>query len=432
MLDMCIVNCRLDPSDQECSIGIENGKIVSIQKLPSAADEIIDLNGKIILPGLIDVHVHMRDPGLTYKENFKTGTKSAAAGGFTTVLDMPNTKPPTNTVKDFKNKLKIAESKAIVDFGLHAGTANPEEIPSLAELNPASFKVFMDLHDDEFLMNLFSEIADLNQSKGYEHLISIHAEDQEIVNRYTAMKSSETSKNSMVYADARPPLAEDVAVSKAILMAKEFNLKVHICHASTKKSLDLIQKAKTEGCNISSEVTPHHLFLDSSYLEKFANFAKTNPPLRSNAKKITLHDLPKTDIVGTDHAPHTIAEKKKNVWNAPPGIPGLETALPLLLNQINQGNISFNEIRRLLCENPAKLFKIENKGHIKKGMDADFVVVDMKKELTIDSDNFYSKAHYSPFDGIKVTGVPVMTILRGGIIMRDSEVFNTTGNHVYS
>ncbi len=432
MLDMCIVNCRLNPSNQECSIGIENGKIVSIQKLPLVADEIVDLNGKIILPGLIDVHVHMRDPGLTYKENFKTGTESAAAGGFTTVLDMPNTKPPTNTVQDFKDKLKIAGSKSIVDFGLHAGTANPEEIPGLGDLNPASFKVFMDLLDDEFLMNLFSEIADLNHTGINDHLVSIHAEDQEIVNKYTAMKSSETSSDSMAYADARPPLAEDVAVSKAIMMAKEFNLKVHICHASTKNALDSIQNARTEGCSISSEVTPHHLFLDSSYLKKFANFAKTNPPLRSDSTKITLKDLPKTDIVGTDHAPHTIAEKEKNVWNAPPGIPGLETALPLLLNQINLGNISFNEIRRLLCENPAELFKIENKGHIKTGMDADFVVVDMKKELIINSDNFYSKAHYSPFDGMKVKGVPIMTILRGEIIMKDSEVFKSIGNHVYS
>lgn len=432
MLDMCIVNCRLDPSNQECSIGIENGKIVSIQKLPSVADKIVDLDGKIILPGLIDVHVHMRDPGLTYKENFKTGTESAAAGGFTTVLDMPNTKPPTNTVHDFKNKLKIAESKSIVDFGLHAGTANPKEIPSLGDLNPASFKVFMDLHDDEFLMNLFSEIADLNQSGNHDHLVSIHAEDHEIVNKYTTMKSSETSIDSMIYADARPAFAEDVAVFKAIMMAKEFNLKIHICHASTEKSLDSIQNAKTEGCNISSEVTPHHLFLDSSYLKKFANFAKTNPPLRSDAKKITINDLSRIDIVGTDHAPHTIAEKEKNVWNAPPGIPGLETALPLLLNQINLGNISLNEIRRLLCENPADRFKLNNKGHIKPGMDADFVVVDMKKELTIDSDNFYSKAHYSPFDGMKVTGVPIMTILRGEIIMKDSEVFKSIGNHVYS
>jgi len=432
MLDLCIVNCRLDPSKQECSIGVEDGKIVSIQKLPSQADETIDIKGKIILPGLIDAHVHMRDPGLTYKETFKTGTQAAAAGGFTTVLDMPNTQPPTNTAQDFKNKLKIAKSKAIVDFGLHAGTANPEEISLLGGLNPASFKVFMDLHDDEFLMNLFSEIADLNQSTKNDHVISIHAEDQEIVTRYTQMKMSENNLDSMIYADARPPLAEDVAVSKAILMAKEFSLRIHICHSSTKKSLELIQNAKTEGCKISSEVTPHHLFLDSSYLKKFANFAKTNPPLRSNVKKINLGDLPKIDIIGTDHAPHTIEEKEKNVWNAPPGIPGLETALPLLLNQINQGKISFHELRRLLCENPAKLFKIKNKGQIREGMDADFVVVDMKKDLTIDSEKFYSKAHYSPFDGMKVTGVPIMTILRGKVIMQDSVVSNAIGNHVYS
>ena len=432
MLDLCITNCRLDPSKQECTIGVEDGKIVSIQKLPSQADETIDIQGKIILPGLIDAHVHMRDPGLTYKETFKTGTQAAAAGGFTTVLDMPNTQPPTNTAQDFKNKLKIAKSKAIVDFGLHAGTASPDEIFRLGGLNPASFKVFMDLHDDEFLMNLFSEIADLNQSTKNDHVISIHAEDQEIVKRYTQMKMSENSLDSMIYADARPPLAEDVAVSKAILMAKEFSLRIHICHSSTKKSLELIQNAKTEGCKISSEVTPHHLFLDSSYLKKFANFAKTNPPLRSNVKKVNLRDLPKTDIIGTDHAPHTIAEKEKNVWNAPPGIPGLETALPLLLNQINQGKISFHELKRLLCENPAKLFKIKTKGQIMEGMDADFVVVDMKKELTIDSEKFYSKAHYSPFDGMKVTGVPIMTILRGEVIMKDSVVFNAIGNHVYS
>lgn len=432
MLDLCIINCRLDPSDQKCSIGVEDGKIVSIQKLPSPADETIDIQGKIILPGLIDAHVHMRDPGLTYKENFKTGTQAAAAGGFTTVLDMPNTQPPTNTAQNFKDKLKIAGSKAIVDFGLHAGTANLEEIPMLGDLNPASFKVFMDLHDDEFLMNLFSVIADLNQSTKNDHMVSIHAEDQEIVTRYTQIKKSEICSDSMIYADARPPLAEDVAVSKVILMAKEFNLRIHICHASTEKSLQLIQNAKTEGCTISSEVTPHHLFLDSSYLKKFANFAKTNPPLRSNVKKISLGDLSKTDIIGTDHAPHTIAEKKKNVWDAPPGIPGLETALPLLLNQINLGKISFHDLRRLLCENPAKLFKIGNKGQIREGMDADFVVVDMKKELTIDSDKFYSKAHYSPFNGMKITGVPTMTILRGEVIMKDSEVFKAIGNHVYS
>lgn len=432
MLDLCLANCKIVHSNQECNIGVDNGKISSIQKTPIKADKIVDLNGKVVLPGLIDVHVHMRDPGFTYKEDFETGTKSAAAGGFTTVLDMPNTKPPTNTVQAFNNKIKIGESKSIVDFGIHAGTANSEEIKNFGSLNPASFKVFMDLHDDEFLMNIFTEIADLNHITGKEHVISIHAEDHEIVRRYTHMKRSENSLDPMLYADARPPLAEDIAVSKAILMANEFNLNIHICHASTKKSLDLIKKAKTKGCNISSEVTPHHLFLDSSYLEKFGNFAKTNPPLRSKLKKINLTDIPHTDIIGTDHAPHTITEKERNIWDAPPGIPGLETALPLLLNQVNLGKISFKDISRLLCENPAKIFKLNNKGYINKGMDADFVVVDMKKEITINSDKFMSKAHYSPFDGMKVKGIPVMTILRGETVMAEGEIFKTNGKYVYS
>ena len=147
MLDLCLLNCKLIPGNIKCSIGIENGKIISIKKLPSPADQNIDLGGKLVLPGLIDAHVHLRDPGLTYKENFSTGTAAAAAGGFTTVLDMPNTKPPTNTPRTFQEKLKIAKKKSLVDFGLHAGVDNLEHVRHLAELRPASFKIFMDIVD---------------------------------------------------------------------------------------------------------------------------------------------------------------------------------------------------------------------------------------------------------------------------------------------
>ena len=432
MLDLCLSNCNIVPENLERSIGVNNGKIVSIKSSPIDAVKTIDLGGNIILPGLIDAHVHMRDPGFIYKEDFITGTAAAAAGGFTTVLDMPNTKPPTNTVKAFRDKIKIAESKCLVDFGLHAGADQPDQITGLAALKPASFKIFMDLFDDDSLMNFFAEISNLPEIDGFKSIVSLHAEDMEIVNRYTQMKKSEENLNPLTYADARPPLAEEVAVSKAILMAKEFDLKIHICHASTKKSLNLIKRAKVDGCNISSELTPHHLFLDSSYFNQFGNFAKTNPPLRSGDNKINLIDLYKADIIGTDHAPHTIAEKEENIWNAPPGIPGLETALPLILTQINRGKISFGELKRLLCENPAEIFNLKNKGYIKEGMDADFVVVDMDREGIINPENFYSKAHYSPFEGQKVHGIPIMTILRGNIVMDDGEVFENTGEYVYS
>ena len=431
MLDLCLSNCKIVPENFERSIGINNGKIVSIKKSIIVAEKTIDLGGNVVLPGLIDSHVHMRDPGLTYKEDFRTGTEAAAAGGFTTVLDMPNTKPPTNTVKAFRDKMKIAVDKSLVDFGLHAGTDNPDQIHDLATLKPASFKIFMDLYEDDSLMDFFDELSNLPEVDGSKTIVSLHAEDMELVNRYTQMSKSEGNKKPLAYANSRPPLAEEVAVSKAILMAKEFNLKIHICHTSTKKSLNLIKMAKFDGCDITSELTPHHLFLDSRCFEEFGNFAKTNPPLRSMYNKIDVIDLKKADIIGTDHAPHTIAEKEENIWNAPPGIPGLETALPLILTQVNRGKISFEELKRVLCENPAEIFNLKNKGYIKEGMDADFVVVDLDRESIINPENFYSKAHYSPFKGHKVQGIPIMTILRGKIIMDAGKVFKNHGKYVY-
>ncbi len=430
MLDLCLSNCKIVPENITRYIGVDGGKIVSIKNIPIPAEKIIDVSGNIILPGLIDAHVHMRDPGFTYKEDFRTGTEAAAAGGFTTVLDMPNTKPPTNTVRTFKEKIKIAKNKCVVDFGLHAGADDPREIKELAKLKPASFKIFMDLFDDDYLIDLFLEISKIHEMNGSKPIVSLHAEDKEIVDRRT--KKSQENLNPIIYAYARPPFAEEVAVSKAILMANKYDLNIHICHASTEKSLNIIKSAKKKGINITSEITPHHLFLDSSYLDRFGCFAKTNPPLRNMSDKVNLIDLYKADIIGTDHAPHTIEEKKENIWNAPPGIPGLETALPLIMTMVNRGKLYLEDVKRLLCENPAKIFNIKNKGFIRDGMDADFVVVDMKKEGIINPENFHSKAQYSPFEGEKVRGLPVMTILRGEVVMDEGEVLKTHGKNVYS
>jgi dihydroorotase len=427
LIDLCLTNCKIVPESKECSIGIDDGKIVSITKIPPKSSEVIDIKGNPILPGLIDSHVHFRDPGLTYKEDFQTGSEAAAAGGFTTVMDMPNTKPPTNTKKAFLEKLDIARKKSVVDFALHAGVDDLDEIKKMAEFKPASFKIFMDLVDNSFLIESFEEISKLAR----KYPISIHAEDENLTNYCTEMEKDGINENPKIYTKARPPISEVVAVSTAIALAAYYNQKMHICHVSTKKSLQLINQAKISGYNITSEITPHHLLLDDSYFEKYGNLVKTNPPLRDNNNRLDIHYLNRIDIIGTDHAPHVLKEKEKNVWEAPPGIPNLETTLPLLLNQINHGHMTFSQIMGLLCENPARIFNLKNKGRIGMGMDADFVVVDMKKESIINPENFKTKAKYSPFQGFRVKGVPIKTIVRGNVVMENGEIFENNGKFVY-
>jgi dihydroorotase len=427
MLDLCLSNCRVELDDKEICLGIKDGKIDSITNLPLPAYETLDLKGNLVLPGLIDSHVHLRDPGLTHKEDFRSGSAAAAAGGFTTVLDMPNNKPPTSTPQAFMKKRKIGEKKSLVDFGLHAGVKDPYQIGALSELRPASFKIFMDLTDTTFLKE-----ASVNLKRVDPELpLSLHPEDPTTVHQ-TTMNIKKEGCESILYAQARPPLAEEIAVADAIELCQEMNQKIHLCHLSTKKSYKMAKNAQRMGLPLSFEVTPHHLFLDASYLERCGNLAKTNPPLRDVKHKLGVSDLTEIDIIATDHAPHTLDEKNQDVWNAPPGVPGLETALPLFLTLLNQGKLTLNNLKRLLCENPAIIFNIPHKGFLKKGMDADVVVVDLSKEGVIDPSKFLSKAKYSPFEGFKVKGMPVMTMVRGNLVMEEGEVLENQGKFLYS
>lgn len=431
MVDLWLKDAKIVPENIIVSIGIEDGKIVSLKKIAPKREENINLREGVILPGLIDPHVHFRDPGLTNKEDFRTGTMAAAAGGFTTVIDMPNTIPPTNTAKAFKDKLKIAQHKSMVDYGLHAGVGKFKDIKNLFKLKPASFKLYMDLLDDATIEGIFQEINNLKNEEDQGPLISLHCEDKDTVTSSTEKLMKKGRDYPEKYADARPPLAETIAVSKALKLADKYKLAVHICHVSTKESVELINDAKKSGAKVTSEVTPHHLLLDSKYLKKCGNFAKTNPPLRYQEHKLTMDCLDDIDVVGTDHAPHTISEKDDTVWNAPPGIPNLDNTLPLLLTQINNRNMTFTDLKRLLCENPARIFNLESKGFIKVGADADFVVVDRKKEGVINPDKFKSKAKYSPFKGFKVKGMPVMTMVRGNLVMDYGDISKNEGKFIY-
>lgn len=415
-MDLVIKNCKLVSELGEYHIGIEDGKIAEISKNPIKAEEIIDVKNNYVLPGFIDPHVHFRDPGLTQKEDFKTGSESAANGGFTTVIDMPNTLPKTNTYRALKEKMAIAESKSVVNFELQAGHNDLEEMKKMMELKPVSVKIFMDLESDESLERIFKDLSTLKSSTDYNGLVSTHCEKKSIVESET-LRLKEKDENSPIdYSYARPSKSEDESVKQAIHLAGKNGLKLHICHLSSSKSLEIAKNAcKTQP--VSWEFTPHHLLLDNTAYDVYGTFIKTNPPLREKQESVRISDLDENSIIGTDHAPHTLEDKSGGVWNSSPGIPNLETVVPLLLTEVNKNSIDFEIIPKILSQNAAKVYSLENKGEIAVGKDADFTVIDLKREGKFNIDEFKTKAEYSPFDGKEFIGMPVMTIVNGKTVM---------------
>ena len=411
-MDTIIENCKLINKIGNFYVGIKNGKIAKISKIPFEGGKKIDTNGKLLLPGFIDPHVHFRDPGLTQKEDFKTGSESAANGGFTTVIDMPNTIPKTNTYKALKEKIAIADKKSIVNYELQAGWNTLEEMEKMISLNPISFKIFMDLENDETLEGIFEDLGTLKKTTSYNGLVAVHCENKAIIKKEISRLKQKEENIPIDYSYARPAKAEDESVKQAIELASANNLNLHICHLSSKKSLNL---AKSN--NVSYEFTPHHLLLDNSTYNTYGTMVKTNPPLREAKDKINISDIDENTIIGTDHAPHTLEDKNQGVWSSSPGIPGLETVVSLLLTQVNKGNLDLKLIPKILSKNAAKVYSLKNKGSISIGKDADFTVIDLKKEGKFNIENFKTKAKYSPFDGQEYTGEAVMTIKNGKTIM---------------
>ena len=415
-MDLVIKNCKLVDKTGQYHIKVLDGKITDISKTPLKGDEIIDIKDNYILPGFIDPHIHFRDPGLTQKEDFKTGSLSAAAGGFTTVIDMPNTLPKTNTYNALKEKILIAKNKSVVNFELQAGHNTLEEMKKIVKLNPISFKIFMDLESDESLEKIFNDLSTLKNTTDYNGLVATHCEKKSIVEKETEKLKQKEENKAIDYTYARPTESEDASVKQAIELAKANDLRLHICHLSSSKSLNLAKSA-SKTMSISWEFTPHHLLLDNSAYNTYGTFIKTNPPLRPKDKSVNLNDLDENSIIGTDHAPHTLEDKTKGVWASSPGIPNLETVVPLMLTEVNKGNIDLKIIPEIFSRNAAKVYGLENKGEIAIGKDADFTVIDLNQEGKFNIEEFQTKAEYSPFDGWKYIGLPVMTIVDGKTVM---------------
>ena len=417
-MDLVIKNCKFVDKPGEFFIKVEDGKIADISKTPINADTVIDIKNNYILPGFIDPHIHFRDPGLTQKEDFKTGSESAAAGGFATVIDMPNTLPKTNTYKALKEKIEIAKNKSVVNFELQAGHNSLEEMEKMIELKPISFKVFMDLESDESLEEIFSNLSALKNKTDYNGLVATHCEKKSIVESQTELLKQKDENEAIDYTYARPTVSEDESVKQAIELARANDLRLHICHLSSAKSLHMAKNA-SKTLPVSWEFTPHHLLMDNSAYNIYGTFIKTNPPLRPKEESVTINDLDETSIIGTDHAPHTLEDKTKGVWDSSPGIPNLETVVPLILTEVNKGNIDLKIIPKIFSENAAKVYGLENKGQIAIGKDADFTVIDLKQEGKFNIEEFKTKAEYSPFDGWEYIGKPIMTIVNGKIVMNN-------------
>ena len=409
MCDLLIKNSRLNGKNGEYNIAVEGGKIAEITKKDVKADKIIDIKSNYLLPGFIDPHVHFRDPGLTQKENFRTGSEAAAHGGFTTVIDMPNTLPKTNTYQALKEKMQIASKKSVVNFYLQAGHNDLDEMKKMMQLNPISFKVFMDLESDESLEEIFHNLGVLKSETEYDGLVATHCEKRSIVQEET--ERLKDSNEPIDYSYARPYTSEDKSVKQTIELARKNNLRLHICHLSSKNALNIARQN-----NISYEFTPHHLLLDNTAFERYGTMVKTNPPLRPKDISVRISDIDENSIIGTDHAPHTLDEKQKGVFTSSPGIPNLETVAGLLLTEVNRGRLSLDLIERILSTNTAKVFNLKRKGEIKVGNDADFTVVDLKREGRFNISTFKTKADYSPFDGWEYKGAPVMTIVNGKVV----------------
>ncbi len=402
---------------EKTNILIENNSIIDISKNAFKAEHEMDCKNKLILPGAIDCHVHFRTPGAEYKEDFFSGSLAAIHGGVTTVMDMPNTLPRTATKLAFDKKKELAkESFVNIDFFMAVSPTNHKEIE---KTKPRALKLYFGSTTGSTAMNEPKEVEKIFKlAKKLKIPVTIHAEDEEIIEENSEKYRME--KNPNTHVKVRSEIAETKAIEEVLEIQKKIGNKIHIAHVSTKKSLELIAKAKKRknGKEITCETTPNYLFLDSSDYKNLKNLMKCNPSIKGPKDKEALMKglINRTiDIVATDHAPHSFEEKKKEYWDAPSGIPGVETMVPLLLDAVNRKEITLKTFVEAVSEKPAEIYSWTKKGKIEKGFDADLIIVDMEKEYRILNEKLFTKARYSPFNKKKLKGFIEQTIIGGQI-----------------
>jgi dihydropyrimidinase/allantoinase len=430
----------------DCWIGVKDGIITAISKEKLDAEKVINAEGKIVLPGTVDPHVHIRAPGHDERETFESGTKDAASGGVTTVIEMPISTPPPHSPELVQRRMDIASQEVVVDIAFFgaAGTDCLEDIIPCAKSGIVAFKTF--LHEappgrkEEFIgltaPNTGDQYELMEKVAQTGVMIGFHTENNDMVNKNIARLRSEGKTSPLYHGRSRPPVVEIETAAKILLFAEKIGTKVEICHISTPEVVELVNRAKSKGVYVVAETCPHYLFLNENILEKVGVFAKCNPPLRSEEERLKMWEFVRDgsiDIIGSDHAPYTKEEKERgseDIFTPPAGFPGLSTRLPLLFTAVKEGKIRLDKMVELICENPAKIFGLyPQKGTIAVGSDADFVIFDPDKKDIISKDKMFTKCRDSAlvYDGWEVYGKPEKTIVRGNVVFDNGKITVSSG-----
>lgn len=431
--DLVIQNAQVITYDRKlqrvikelADVAVKNQKIVEISnKIDTDSEKKLDAKGLTLLPGVIDSQVHFREPGLTHKEDIESGTRAAILGGITSIFEMPNTNPNTTTKAAFEEKMQIAKVKANCHYSFFIGASN-ENVAQVAELeklqHSPGLKIFLGASFGSLLVEddiIFEQIM-----KNGSRRLTIHSEDEARLKqrKHIAIEAGHPRVHH-IWRDEESAL---ISTRKSVALAEKYNRPVHILHVSSSEEMSFLREHKKIA---SVEILPQFLTLSApECYERLGTLAQQNPPIRDqrHLEKLWQAVLNGTvDIIGSDHAPHTLEEKNKPYPESPSGFPGVQTLLPIMLNHVHQQKFSIEKLTELVTENPRRLFQVKNKGRIEIGYDADFTLIDLKMQKTITNKWIASKCGYTPFDGMKVTGWPTHTILKGQIVMQDDQVIS--------
>ena len=414
-------SCYIDGKLTQTDIGLSGNKIKKIGKIELNSSKVYDATDKVVLPGIIDTQTHFREPGSTDVEDLESGSRAAVLGGVTSLFEMPNTNPPTSNLVEFDKKLQLAKNRMHSNYAFYFG-ATPDNIEQLSKLKDVEgccgVKLFAGSSTGKLLVDKEADIEKVISNS--DRVVSIHSEDEEILNlRKKFIKEGDVHSHP----EWRNTECAISSTRRVVKIAERYNKKIHVLHVTTKEEVDFLAMHKK---NVTFEITPQHLTLYApDCYDKLGTYAQMNPPLRTKEHYDRLWVAIKNnivDVLGSDHAPHSKENKNKNYPNTPSGMPGVQTIFPIMLDHVNNGKLTLQQLINFMCENPCKIFGIKNKGYIKEGYDADLTITDMNKEVTIKDEMIASKCGWTPFNNHKVKGFPVGTIVNGNLVMSDGKV----------